>query len=68
MDMSGELVQGRIDGLGKYLHSLIDRDPLDKVGNDGARFFLSHPIGQAFVNPRIPSNEFNKVVNTLVRP
>lgn len=56
---SDDLVNKRIDGLGAYLNSLVE----DNLAN--AKFFLNHPMGQAFLDPHITSNEHNKVVNNI---
>jgi hypothetical protein len=53
---SDDLVQKRIDGLGAFLNSLV---------GEQSQFFLAHPIGQTFLNPRISSSEHNKVVNSI---
>lgn len=56
---SDDLVNRRVDSLGIYLNSLVEDNPCN------AKFFLGHPLGQAFINPHITSNEHNKFVNNL---
>jgi len=56
---SDDLVNKRIEGLGAYLNSLVEDN------SNTTKFFLSHPIGQAFIDPHISSNDHNKFVNNI---